>query len=286
MNDDDTKNDDNGLNGTANGWGGADNANHGDKTDNRNNIVHFPTLADRDRLRKEKIVQEEAWRAEYKAKQKALKKQDNPPFLNVGNIPAFIQLIVPVLIIVHVLQNFALTETQRADLFAHFAFVPAYYSSMIGWQSLAGPFTYLFLHGGWMHLTFNVIMLLAMGTFFARNLGDRMAWVFFFVCGLGGAALFGIVHFDQPIQLVGASGAISGYFAVFLVLMYKRGGFQQFSLVRKYGLMGVIGFWLAFMLLSALLLGGQSWEAHIGGFMTGLLLFSWIIRKDLAFWKL
>ena len=86
--------------------------------------------------------------------------------------------------------------------------------------------------------------------------------------------------------LIGASGAISGFFAVFLVTMYKRGGFHQFKLVREYGLMVVIGFWLLLMFLIAIIMGGQSWEAHTGGFIVGLFMLTWLVRKDLKFWRL
>lgn len=273
-----------GLNGSGgNGSGGGDDD---DNKDDDNKIVHFPSLADRDRMRKEKIAKEEAWRAEYKAKQKILKNAQNPPFLNLPNIPMFVRILLPTFIIVHIIQALLLTDPQRMELFLNFGFVPAFYTYDFRWTALLGPFTHLYLHGDWMHLAFNTIMMTAMGTFFARDLGNQLAWLFFFACGVGGALTHLAFNIDDHGPLIGASGAISGFFAVFLITMYKRGAFYQFKVVRQYGLMAVIGFWLLLMFLIAVLIGGQSWEAHSGGFITGLFLFSWIIRKDLKFWRL
>lgn len=278
-----------GFNGSGPGNGGGSNGsggNNGNDGNDDDKIVHFPSLADRDRMRKEKIAKEEAWRAEYKAKQKALNKMQNPPFINWDKIPLFVRVLLPIFIVIHAGQQILLDQPQQMMLFLNFGFLPAHYTGHVGWQSIAGPFTHLFLHGDWMHLVFNCIMFTAMGTFFARDFGNKMAWAFFFACGLGGAALFLALNFGDRYPLIGASGAISGFFAVFLVMMYKRGGFHQFKLVRQYGLMAVIGFWLVLMFAIAILMGGHSWEAHTGGFMTGLFFLSWIIRKDLKFWRL
>jgi membrane associated rhomboid family serine protease len=271
-----------GLNGSGgNGAGGG-----GDDDKDKNKIVHFPTLAERDRIRKEKIAKEEAWQAEYKAKQKVLKSASNPPFLNLPNIPMFVRILLPTFVIIHALHELLLSDAQQMELFLSFGFVPAFYTGEFRWTALFGPITHLYLHGDWMHLAFNTIMMTAMGAFFARELGNKIAWMFFFACGLGGALMHFAFNIGDHSPLIGASGAISGFFAVFLVTMYKRGGFHQFKLVRDHGLMVVIGFWLLLMFLIAIIMGGQSWEAHMGGFIVGLFMLTWLVRKDLKFWRL
>lgn len=257
-----------------------------DKNSEQDKIVQFPTLADRDRMRKEKIAEEEAWRAEYKAKQKILKAEQNPPFLNIGKIPLFVKIMVPIIVIIHVTITFTLNDMQTMQVFQKLGLMPTYYASQFGWNALFTPVTHMFIHGGWMHLAFNTIMLTALGTFCAREFGDKITTFLFFLCGFGGAFLFVLINFDGRFPLIGASGGISGFFGVLLIIMQKRGGFNQFGVVRKYGSMPIIAFWLAFMLFTALLLGGQSWEAHIGGFLTGLLWLSWIVNKNLKFWRL
>ncbi len=267
------------MNGSGSNGGGGNG-------DDDEKIVHFPTLADRDRIRREKIEKEESWRAEYKAKQKILNKAANPPFLNVPNIPVFVRVIVPLLIIIQAIQSFVLTDLQTMQLFMRFGFVPSHIYPNTDIFSVLTPFTYMFLHGGWMHLVFNLILLTALGTFFAREFGTKETVKFYLASGLGGALLFFLVHFGGDAPLIGASGAIDGLFAVLIVILYKRGGFSQFKAVRKYGISVIIGFWLAFMVGIALLMGGQSWEAHIGGFLTGLIYFCYMARKDFKFWKL
>lgn len=151
-----------GLNGSGgNGAGGGDD----DNDDDKNKIVHFPSLADRDRMRKEKIAKEDAWRADYKAKQKILKSAANPPFLNLPNIPMFVRILLPTFIILHAIQALLLSDPQRMELFFNFGFVPAFYTGDFRWTALFGPVTHLYLHGDWMHLAFNAIMMTAMGTF-------------------------------------------------------------------------------------------------------------------------
>ena len=264
----------NGMNGS--GLNGHKNA----ERDNR--VIQFPTLADRDRLRKEKIAKEEAWRKEYKAKQKS----QNPPFLNIPNIPLFVRIIIPALILIHIGIFLLFDESQIMNIYTIFGFIPAYYTSDLQWYALLGPFTHMLLHGSWMHLIFNTIMLAAMGTFFAREFGNTITTIFFILCGLGGALAFLLLNMGDRFPLIGASGAISGFFAVFLVLMQKRGAFSAFGNAKKYGILPLVGFWLVFMILIGQLNGGHAWEAHTGGFITGLLALSWLFRKDFKFWKI
>lgn len=278
-----------GMNGSGNGQGGNhDEENHDDSASR--SVIQFPTLADRDRMRKEKQAQEEAWRAEYRAKQaasqKAAQRAANPPFLNIPNIPPFVRVIVPLLIAIQALQSFMMNDLERMQLFMRFGFVPSHIYPQTDMYSILTPFTHMFLHGGWTHLGMNLIMLVALGSFFAREFGTKETVKFYLASGFGGAALFYLVHFGQSVPLIGASGAIQGLFAVLIVMLNRRGAFGQFNLVRKYGIVAVIGFWLAFMVGISVLLGGQSWEAHVGGFVTGLLYFCYILRKDLRFWKL
>ena len=254
--------------------------------DDANKVVKFPTLADRDRIRKEKIEKEESWRREYKAKQKAMNAAANAPFLNVGNIPLFVKIMMPLLIIIHAVIHLPLSELQIMQIYQLFGVLPTHFGAEFTPLALMTPFTHIFIHGGWMHLVFNGVMLTALGTFFAREFGDKVALVLFILSGLGGAALFLALNWGGTFPLIGASGAVSGFFGVFLIMIQKRGGFNQFGAVQKYGSLPIIAFWLAFMIITTLIFGGHSWEAHIGGFLTGIMWLSWLLHGHLKFWKL
>lgn len=266
-----------GLNGSGNGH---------DTDSDETKIVQFPTLADRDRLRREKIAAEEAWRAEYKAKQKAMQKAGNPPFLNIGNIPPFVKVVLPLMIGIQAFISLFMSETEIFRLFNTFGFVPANVWPAPTLTAIITPITHIFLHGGWMHLAFNSFMLVAMGIFFSREFGTRLTIAFFLISGIGGAILYMAVNMGAQQPLIGASGSISGFFAVFLVMAQKRGAFSGFKVVRKYGALPVLAFWLLLMFLIAQISGGQSWEAHTGGFITGLLFLSWILHSHLKIWKI
>jgi membrane associated rhomboid family serine protease len=152
--------------------------------------------------------------------------------------------------------------------------------------------THVFVHGDFMHLAINSAWLLAMGTPVARRLGTVRFLAFFLLCGIGGALFF--LPFNAA-PMVGASGAISGLMGGALRFLFgpltdgepeplgsKVGSADLLSLsdtlTDRRILIG-IGAWTALNVVAALavpaVLEGVSiaWEAHLGGFFTGLLTF-------------
>jgi len=147
--------------------------------------------------------------------------------------------------------------------------------------------TYMFLHGGWLHLLSNMAFLWV----FADNVEDAFGhWGFlgfYLLCGV----VAGLVHsFAQPASLaplIGASGAVAGILGAYL-LLYPRARvwvllFMRLP-IRISAAWALIG-WIAFQVLSLFLDNGQSpvsvaWWAHIGGFATGLAV-TWLFRDRL-----
>ncbi len=152
--------------------------------------------------------------------------------------------------------------------------------------------THIFVHGDPMHLALNSAWLLAMGTPVARRLGPVRFLAFFLLCGIGGALLF-LPFNDAP--MVGASGAISGLMGGVLRFLFgpltdgepeplasKAGHADLLSLrdtLTDRRILVAIGAWVVLNIAAALalpaILDGVSiaWEAHLGGFFTGLLAF-------------
>lgn len=162
--------------------------------------------------------------------------------------------------------------TERAALAPHLVVVPTW----------ATWFTYMFMHGGWMHLIGNMLFLWV----FADNVEDAMGHVrflaFYILCGLIGGATHLVLNLGSHAPLVGASGAISGVLAAYL-LLYPH--------VRVFGLAFkiipiTIPVWLAlgtWVALQAYYLvistgGSTAWWAHIGGLAAGFALVS--VFKD------
>lgn len=261
-----------GLNGSGNGV---------DKGDDK--VVHFPTLAERDRARKEKEKQEKAWKKEYRAQQKA----SEAPFFNMDKILPFVKVMVPALLLIHVVSAFLLTETQAYWLIINGGFISAKLTTDFTPLALLTPFSYMLLHADWMHVAVNTLMLAALGTAFERDFGTRPAIIFFVICGLAGAGLHLLLNPFSTVPVIGASGAVSGFFASFLMIAHWRGAVPLRGKWAQYGVWPLVALWVFLIVGLGLLIGGPSlsWEAHLGGFIIGLFLTSKWARRRWAFWR-
>ena len=78
--------------------------------------------------------------------------------------------------------------------------------------------TYMFVHGGFFHLAFNMLMLFFFGPDLERRMGGSEFARYYFFCGLGGAALSLVfMGFTGATMVVGASAAIFGVLLAFAV---------------------------------------------------------------------
>lgn len=144
--------------------------------------------------------------------------------------------------------------------------------------------TYMFMHGGWMHLIGNMLFLWV----FADNVEDAMGHArflaFYLICGLFAAALHLAINPGSQAPLVGASGAISGVLAAYLIL---------FPRVRVFGLAFnvlpisipvwlALGAWIVLQLFHLFTAhgGDTAWWAHIGGLIAGALLVGLFKSRD------
>lgn len=188
------------------------------------------------------------------------------------NLPPAILWIIGINVAVHLLREL-LSESVDGQLVLEFGLVPTAYTGQPrgDWLSLvAAPFTYQFLHGGWVHLGVNMLSLAAFGAPVERFLGVRRFVAFYLSAGLA-AGLVHVLSFpDSSDPVVGASGAISGVFGAVLVLLWRVG--------RMPSLLPVAGVWIALNIFFGIFggtpgAGGQpvAWTAHIGGFIYGLI---------------
>lgn len=154
--------------------------------------------------------------------------------------------------------------------------------------------TYAALHATWMHLLVNCAWLLAFGSPVARRFGVARFLGFFAVCSAAGALAHFITHDMDVMPMVGASGAISGCMAAAARFIFQRGGMfggdrasaylapaeglLDFLRDRRALLFVLVWFAINFIFgIAATPLGmsdaAVAWQAHIGGFLAGLLLF-------------
>ncbi|MCB9983929.1 MAG: rhomboid family intramembrane serine protease [Rhodospirillales bacterium] len=251
----------------------ANGSNNGhDKDPNEKKIIKFPSLAERDKMRRTERKEEERWRKEYRQRSKA----GREPFFNTGNIPPFSRALILSFWIVHLPLYLLVGAPERFEIFQTFGFVPADYTSGIEWhwEALITPLTHAFIHGSWMHLIFNTVMGLVMTMFFEKIFGGKTTAKFFALCVLGGALLYLMLSPSSTMPLIGASGGISGLFAALLYITLTQNAMspltQRFG---KYGPWPILGFWALFISVPGLLMGQDvAWQAHLGGYLTGIAL--------------
>jgi membrane associated rhomboid family serine protease len=214
----------------------------------------------------------------------------------IFNAPAVVVALASAFLAVHLARMLLSAEADERVLLL-LAFIPgrlgAGASAFPGgaWAEVTQFVTHIFLHGNLAHLFINTAWFLAFATPVARRVGALRFLVLFLLCGIGGALLF-LLFNGAP--MVGASGAISGLMGAalrFLFLPMKDGDSDALAgetrppllplsqaLTDRRILIAVAG-WTALNVLAAL--GAEAtlqdmsiaWEAHLGGFFTGFLIF-------------
>jgi membrane associated rhomboid family serine protease len=153
-------------------------------------------------------------------------------------------------------------------------------------------FSAMFMHGGFLHLAFNMLYLWIFGNNIEDKLGHVRFIVFYLFCGIIAAYAHAITTPHSHIPMVGASGAVSGILGAY-ILLFPRATVHTivilgfFFTIIKIPALIVIGFWAIIQLASGLLStgvddkGGIAWFAHIGGFLVGLLTIKlWLPRRN------
>jgi membrane associated rhomboid family serine protease len=144
-------------------------------------------------------------------------------------------------------------------------------------------FTSMFMHGGWLHIIFNMLFLWIFGNNIEDAMG-RVRYVLFYL--LGGVAAAGAqvaVSPDSTVPLVGASGAIAavlgGYALLYPFARVLTLFFAFFIFILEIPALVMLGVWIALQFLPAVGQlatpelgdgGGVAYFAHIGGFVFGL----------------
>lgn len=136
-------------------------------------------------------------------------------------------------------------------------------------------FTSMFMHGGFMHLVGNMLYMWIFADNIEDSLGAKKFLIFYLLAGIGAAMTQVLMDTHSPIPMVGASGAIGGVLGAYLinypnarVLVLIPFGF--FSQLIKIKALYVLGFWFILQFLSSG--GGVAYAAHIGGFVSGVIL--------------
>jgi membrane associated rhomboid family serine protease len=146
-------------------------------------------------------------------------------------------------------------------------------------------FTNMFLHGGWGHLISNMWILFIFGDNVEDRMGKVRYFLFYIACGLIASFTHFILHRSSVVPAIGASGAISGIMAAYMIMFPKSTIISLVPIIIIPLFIPIpaliyIGIWFLMQLLSgtsSLMLSdsatGIAFWAHIGGFIGGLLLY-------------
>ena len=193
------------------------------------------------------------------------------------NMPPFTKYLLLALVGIHLIVTFILSDEQRQWVISHLGFIPGRFTGEADFEALAllTPFTSMFLHGGWIHLAMNAVMLLAFGSGIERWMSGKKMIAFFIACGLLGTACHFALNIHSINPVIGASAGISGLFAAALVMLNKN----TVGMTGKFGLWPIAIFWVAISVVFGFVdnpqMGVESgeiaWAAHVGGFLGGFL---------------
>jgi membrane associated rhomboid family serine protease len=207
--------------------------------------------------------------------------------------PAVVPLLIGVLLTIHAGLWLAGQDWQIWALYA-FSFIPARLGGgtpipMIPGSQAWSFLTYAFLHANAAHVLFNSLWLLIFGT-----VGALRFLLLSSLSAIGGALATLALHWGEGVIVVGASGAVSGLMAAAVPVMYGRGmrwgtplaGDPHYAQPLPFGGLlhhrGALIFMVIFVIITLLsgatgYLGNSfvpgstiAWEAHLGGFATGL----------------
>ena len=224
----------------------------------------------------------------------------------IFNVPTAVVATLAMLVVVHIVREFLLTQQQDAQLLLWFSFIPARYDAAVAADAgaVAGLapqiwtfFSYALIHGDWAHLGLNGVWLLAFGTPIARRFGTVRYLAFFALTAAAGAAAHLVTHSNAYVPVIGASASISGFMAAAIRFVFQRAGplgsigrndpeayrvpaLPLIAVLRDPRVLAFLAVWFGLNILfgvgSLSLDGGEqpiAWQAHIGGFLAGLLAF-------------
>ena len=217
------------------------------------------------------------------------------------NLPAGLTCILLFLVAIHALRTYVFSDSLDQEIILNFAFLPARYDHPLAEQGLAwlwSPVTYSFLHGSWEHLIFNIFWMVAFGAPVVRRIGMARLATFWALSAAAAVALHIVFHWGEMIVVVGASGVVSGFMGAAARFVFSPSGriSRQFahlnrrlsvtealsnrSVVVFSGIWFLTNFLVGFGMFTAGAAGSVAWEAHIGGFLFGFLLFALFDPRD------
>jgi len=228
----------------------------------------------------------------------------DPPHEPILTLPGALTAYVALIAVIH-LRTFLPPEAENWTIDV-FGFIPRRYDSnvlQIYFPGGAGAkvwtfVTYSLLHANLSHIFFNILWLLPFGSALARRFGSVRFYVFMAVTAAAGALAHLVTHEHAIAPMIGASASVSGAMAAAIRFAFVKGSFLSFSrgdadqaarvpalslwrALRNPRVLAFLAVWFGVNIifgLGSISVGAEgasvAWQAHIGGFIAGLMLFS------------
>ena len=193
---------------------------------------------------------------------------ENAPLLNILPVTKY---MLAVFIAIHLVVVFLLSDNSLNWLYTHLGFIPGRFTGTAIFEPLAllTPLSHVFLHGSWLHLAMNSVMLLAFGSGIERWIGGRKMVGVFVVSALFGVGAHFALNSASIFPVIGASGGLSGLFAVALIMLNR---FNP-NMSGRYGMWPLILSWVGISVIFGVIGSPDgadvAWAAHVGGFLGG-----------------
>ena len=220
-------------------------------------------------------------------------------------LPGALTAYIALLVVIHAVRM--LLPYDIDDLVIEmFGFIPKRYDSTLLDVTFPGGtgakiwsfVTYSLLHANLTHIGFNVLWLLPFGSALARRFGAVRFFVFMAVTAAAGALAHFVTHEHAVAPMIGASASVSGTMAAAIRFAFVQGSFLSFSrgdadaaarvpalslshALRNGRVLGFLAVWFAVNIIfgvGSIAIGAEgasvAWQAHIGGFLAGLVLFA------------
>jgi membrane associated rhomboid family serine protease len=233
---------------------------------------------------------------------------DEPKREPILTIPGAMTALLALLAAIHGLR--ALLPVELGDwVIWVFGFVPARYDLPLSDPRFPGGapaaiwsfLTYSLLHADLSHIVFNALWLLPFGSALARRFSPARFYLFLAVTAIAGAIAHLLTHQHEVAPMIGASAAVSGAMAAAIRFAFGHGSFLAFGrrrradadaaarvaalpltrALRNPRVLGFLAVWFGINIVfgvGSISVGAPAqsiaWQAHIGGFLAGLLLFS------------
>ena len=211
-------------------------------------------------------------------------KDDNP----TSKKPIVTYFLIGLSVLIFIIQ-LSSQSYQTGQLFYSYGLIP---SVLMGHKQLPMDlysvpayltiFTSMFMHGGFMHLIGNMLYMWIFADNIEDNLGPLKFLIFYLLAGIGAAMTQVLMDVNSQIPMVGASGAIGGVLGAYLInypnarvlVLIPFGFFNQLIKIKA---LYVLGFWFILQFISSG--GGVAYAAHIGGFISGIILILFFNKK-------